>query len=101
MILGALKLKMGALAALAYFAIAFMAKKAVFVSLISIAISAFLGIKSLLAGKSTAGHDVTGYNSGWNTATAYAANPAGGWSAGAATGWDENAHNQAFSGYHH
>lgn len=90
---------MSALATLAYFAIALMAKKAVLVSIISIAISAFLGLKSLFAGKSGSAHDVTGYNNAWNAGSSFGAN-SGGWSQGAGAGWDDNAHQQAFSGYH-
>ncbi|XP_058793664.1 uncharacterized protein LOC131665642 [Phymastichus coffea] len=100
------KVKIGALAVLGYFAIALIAKKAIIASIISIAISAFLGLKSLWAKQS--GHDTTGYSSGWNTASAggwAAPVQSGGWSSVASTGgWDDassyNAHSQAFSGYH-
>ena len=106
------KVKIGALATLAYFGIALLAKKAIVVSLISIAISAFLGLKSLWASKSGGGggghgHDTTGYSSGWASNSGASAgwaapSSSGGWSSGG-SGWDDghSAQSQAFSGYHH
>lgn len=97
----AAKVKMGALAVLAYFAIALIAKKAIFASLIAIAISAFLKMKSFFQGKGGAG--ITGYNNGWNSASSSAwSGPSvssGGWQSGASSGWDAGAA-QSFSGYH-
>ncbi|XP_034179152.1 DUF1676 domain-containing protein Osi6 [Osmia lignaria lignaria] len=99
----AAKVKIGALATLAYFAIALIAKKAIFASLISLAISAFIGLKSLWSKNSY--HEMTPYN-GWNGAGASggwsAPVASGGWSSGAS--WDDGhgyAQNQAYSGYHH
>lgn len=101
----AAKAKVGILAALAFFAISFLAKKAIFASLISIAISGFLGLKSLWS----KGGDVTAYNaggfgssSGWSAPSV----PSSGWPSSGSTGWDEphssnsfTAQSQAFSGY--
>ncbi|XP_017752399.1 PREDICTED: uncharacterized protein LOC108545370 [Eufriesea mexicana] len=96
----AAKVKIGALATLAYFAIGLIAKKAIFASLISLAVSAFIGLKALWAKSS---HDVTPYNSwnggggGWSAPVAN-----GGWSSGSS--WDDShayAQSQAYSGYHH
>lgn len=103
----AAKAKIGALATVAYFFIALVAKKAIVASLISIAISAFIGLKYLWSSKS--GSSFTPYNSGWNGGVS---NVGGGWSApvssgGWATsgsgGWDDGhyAQNQAYSSYHH
>ncbi|KAF7407997.1 uncharacterized protein V1477_004606 [Vespula maculifrons] len=103
----AAKAKIGALATIAYFFIALVAKKAIFASLISIAISAFIGLKYLWSSKS--GSSFTPYNSGWSGSVS---NVGGGWSApvssgGWATsgsgGWDDGhyAQNQAYSSYHH
>lgn len=95
----AAKVKVGALATLAYLAIGLIAKKAIFASLISLAISAFIGLKALWSKKS----DVTPYN-GWNGGNVGWSAPVatGGWSSGGS--WDDS-HNygqsQAYSGYHH
>ena len=106
------KVKLGALATLAYFGLALIAKKAILASLISIAISAFIGLKALWANKGH-GHDTTGYSSGWSSGGAAggwaAPSASSGWSSGgggaAAAGWDDgsshSAHGQAYSGYHH
>ncbi|KOC70945.1 hypothetical protein WH47_04931 [Habropoda laboriosa] len=98
----AAKVKIGALATLAYFGIGLLAKKAIFASLISLAISAFIGLKALWSKNS---HDVTPYN-GWSGGSS-----SGGWSAPVANGgwssgssWDDShgyAQSQAYSGYHH
>lgn len=97
----AAKVKIGALATLAYFAIGLIAKKAIFASLISLAISAFFGLKALWSKNS---HDITPYN-GW------AGGNNGGWVAPVASGWSSSANSwddshgyaqsQAYSGYHH
>lgn len=99
----------------AYFVIAFIAKKAIFVSLISLAIAAFAGLKSLWSGKGGS-HDITAYNSGWSGPISSGgwsgpvsggwSGPvaSGGWSSGGSAGWDDPhayAHSQAYSGYHH
>lgn len=95
----AAKVKIGALATLAYFAIALIAKKAILASLVSLAISAFIGIKALWSKNS----NITPYN-GWNGGNAGWSAPiaSGGWSSGGS--WDDS-HNygqsQAYSGYHH
>ncbi|XP_012287558.1 uncharacterized protein LOC105703632 [Orussus abietinus] len=101
----AAKVKIGALATLAYFGIALLAKKAIIASLISIAISAFLGLKSLW---SKGGHDVTPYSGGWSGGGGggWAAPVSGGWSSSGSAGWDDphgsySAQSQAYSGYHH
>ncbi|XP_015114463.1 uncharacterized protein LOC107039395 [Diachasma alloeum] len=105
----AAKLKIGALATLAYFGIALLAKKALIASVISILISAFVGLRSLW---SKGGHDVTGYNAGgWssgNTGGWSAPASSGGWSSGGGGGgWEDghggyaSAQSQAYSGYHH
>ncbi|KAK2579927.1 hypothetical protein KPH14_007607 [Odynerus spinipes] len=101
----AAKAKIGALATVAYFFIALIAKKAIVASLISIAISAFVGLKALWASK--AGHDYTPYNNGWNSASSGAgwsgAVSPGGWATSGSGGWDDGhyAQSQAYSGYHH
>ncbi|XP_076295142.1 DUF1676 domain-containing protein Osi6 [Lasioglossum baleicum] len=99
----AVKAKIGALATLAYFVTGFVAKKAIFVSLVSLAISAFVGLKSLW---SKGGQDVTPYH-GWSSGPA----ASGGWSAPVSSGgwssggsWDDGhgyAQSQAYSGHHH
>ncbi|OXU22418.1 hypothetical protein TSAR_010529 [Trichomalopsis sarcophagae] len=102
------KVKLGALAALKFFFIALIAKKAILASLISLAISAFIGLKALYAKHSQGGHghDTTGYSSGWSSgASAAWAAPAvsSGWSSGGSSGgWDDghSAQSQAYSGYH-
>ncbi|XP_078032904.1 DUF1676 domain-containing protein Osi6 [Augochlora pura] len=99
----AAKAKIGALATLAYFVTGFIAKKAIFVSLVSLAISAFIGLKSLW---SKGSHDVTPYH-GWSSGPAASAGwsapvSSGGWSSGGS--WDDGhgyAQSQAYSGYHH
>ncbi|KAK1122756.1 hypothetical protein K0M31_009198 [Melipona bicolor] len=95
----AAKVKIGALATLAYFAIGLIAKKAIFASLISLAISAFIGLKALWSKNS---YDVTPYN-GWSGNAGWSAPVAsGGWSSGGS--WDDShgyAQSQAYSGYHH
>lgn len=99
-LLVAAKVKMGALAVLAYFAIALIAKKAIFASLIAIAISGFLKLKSYFQSQGGAG--ITGYNNGWSSASSNAwAGPSvssGAWQSGS-SGWDAGA-SQGFSGYH-
>lgn len=100
----AAKAKIGALATLGYFVTGFIAKKAIFVSLISLAISAFIGFKSLW---SKGGHDATPYH-GWSSGSANSGGwsapvPSGGWSSGGSS-WDDGhgyAQSQAYSGYHH
>lgn len=95
----AAKVKIGALATLAYFAIGLIAKKAIFASLISLAISAFIGLRALWSKNS---YDVTPYN-GWSGNAGWSAPVAsGGWSSGGS--WDDShgyAQSQAYSGYHH
>ncbi|KZC11142.1 PREDICTED: uncharacterized protein LOC107189239 [Dufourea novaeangliae] len=100
----AAKAKIGALATLAYFVTGFIAKKAIVVSLISLAISAFIGLKSLW---SKGSHDVTPYH-GWSSGPASSSSgwsapvSSGGWSSGGS--WDDGhgyAQSQAYSGYHH
>ncbi|XP_003705505.1 DUF1676 domain-containing protein Osi6 [Megachile rotundata] len=100
----AAKVKIGALATLAYFAIGLLAKKAIIASLISLAISAFIGLKALWSKHNY--HEVTPYNGGWNGAPASGgwSGPVGGggWSSGSS--WDDGhgyAQSQAYSGYHH
>lgn len=109
----AAKVKMGILATLTYFVAGLLAKKAIFASLISLAISAFVGMKSLWGGKG--GHDITAYSSGWNQPisggwSGGGGGGGGGWSAPVVTGgwsnggWDDGhayAHGQAYSGHHH
>ncbi|EFN89934.1 hypothetical protein EAI_15233 [Harpegnathos saltator] len=73
----AAKIKMGLLATLTYFVAGLLAKKAIFASLISLAISAFVGMKSLWGVVS---------NSGWSSG--------GGWE-------DPHAHGQVHPTYHH
>lgn len=100
----AAKAKIGALATLGYFVTGFIAKKAIVVSLISLAISAFIGFKSLW---SKGGHDATPYH-GWSSGPSVSS---GGWSAPVSSGgwssggsWDDGhayAQSQAYSGYHH
>ncbi|OXU22419.1 hypothetical protein TSAR_010530 [Trichomalopsis sarcophagae] len=103
----AVKVKIGALATLAYFGIALLAKKAILASIISIAISAFIGLKALWAHKHALHHDTTGYSAGWSSGVG-AGWPApvasSGWSSGG-SGWEDthgaySAQNQAYSGYH-
>ncbi|XP_046753581.1 keratin, type II cytoskeletal 2 epidermal [Diprion similis] len=115
----AAKLKIGALATLAYFGIALLAKKAIIASLISIAISAFIGFKALMS----QGHDhhssATAYNSGgWSSGggggwSSGGGGGGGGWSSGGSPGgwsssggsggWEDRqaAQSQAYSGYQH
>lgn len=103
----AAKVKIGALATLAYFGIALLAKKAILASIISIAISAFIGLKALWAQKHGLHHDTTGYSAGWSSGAGagWAAPVASsGWSSGG-SGWDDahgaySAQTQAYSGYH-
>lgn len=109
----AAKVKMGILATLTYFVTGLLAKKAILVSLISLAISAFLGMKSLWGGKG--GYEVTSYSNGWNAPisggwSGGGGGGGGGWSAPVVSGgwsnsgWDDShtyAHGQAYSGYHH
>ncbi|KAJ8684342.1 hypothetical protein QAD02_020134 [Eretmocerus hayati] len=95
------KAKIGLLATLAYFGIALLAKKAIFVSIISIAISAFIGLKSLWDKKSGGGHDASAFTGGWSTGGSSGYSSGGGW----ASGTDDShggysAHSQAYSGYH-
>ncbi|XP_029160704.1 uncharacterized protein LOC114932590 [Nylanderia fulva] len=115
-ILIAAKVKIGLLMTLAYFAISIIAKKAIFASLISLAISAFIGLKALWAKKSGGyHHDVTAYNSGWSgpassggwsgpVSGGWSAPVSNGWSSGSSSGWEDPhaySHSQAYSGYHH
>lgn len=105
----AAKVKIGALATLAYFGIALLAKKAIIASVISIIISAFVGLRSLWSKRG--GHDVTGYNAGgWSSGASSggwsAPAASGGWSSGGGNGWEDqnsgySAQSQAYSGYHH
>ncbi|XP_072749837.1 uncharacterized protein Osi6 [Anoplolepis gracilipes] len=110
----AAKVKLGLLATLAYFALSIIAKKAIFASLISLAISAFIGLKALWAKKGSY-HDVTSYNSGWSGPVASggwsgpisggwsAPVASGGWANGGSSGWEDPhaySHSQAYSGYH-
>ncbi|XP_014212872.1 uncharacterized protein LOC106642569 [Copidosoma floridanum] len=95
------KAKIGALATLAYFALALIAKKAIIASLISIAISAFVGLRSLWEKKGSAtisaGFPSTGYNAGWSSSVS------GGYPSAGSAAWDDGhayAQSQAFSGYH-
>ena len=107
------KLKLGALLTFAYFGIALLAKKAIVASLISLAISIFIGLRSFMSRGSS--HDAATF-SGWSAgaplssagwaAPTIVSNP--GWSsagAAAAGGWDADAHgafsaqNQAYSAY--
>lgn len=105
----AAKVKLGVLATLGYFAIGLIAKKAILASLISLAISAFIGLKSFWSGKKVYHHDLTAYNNGW------AGSVGGGWSAPVSGGWStpvvsnggwsngggwEDPHSQAYSAYH-
>ncbi|XP_014212820.1 uncharacterized protein LOC106642522 [Copidosoma floridanum] len=101
----AAKVKLGLLATLAYFGIALVAKKAILASIISIAVSAFLSLRSLWLKSSS--HDTTAYNAGWSSGGLVSS----GWSAPiassgwASSGWDDahgafSAPSQAFSGYH-
>lgn len=100
----AAKVKLGVLATLSYFIIGLIAKKAIFASLIAIAISGFIGLKSLWAGKGS--YDVTGYNSAWGAPIGggWSGPVGGGWSGGVSSGWEDPhaySHSQAYSGYHH
>ncbi|XP_034949971.1 uncharacterized protein Osi6 [Chelonus insularis] len=100
----AAKAKLGLLATLGFFGIALLAKKAILVSLISLAVSGFIGLKNMWSN----GGSVTPYNAGgWsapnsNAGWAPPANNGGGWSAGS-PGWDEASYtnqNTQFTGYH-
>ena len=97
----AAKVKIGALATLAYFAIGLIAKKAVLASLVAILISGYMHLKSYLQNKGAGG--ITGYNAGgWNSgASSGWASPvasSGSWQS-SSSGWDSGA-SQGFSGYH-
>ena len=96
----AAKVKIGVLAVLAYFAVALIAKKAILASIVAIAISGFLKLKSYLSGKGSGG--TTGYNSGWNSGSSSGwgapAPSSGGWQS-SSSGWDSGA-GQGSSGYH-
>lgn len=113
----AAKVKMGLLATLTYFVAGLLAKKAILASLISLAISAFVGMKSLWGGKG-GGHDITSYSNAWAAPIGggWSSGGGGGWSApvvsgggwsgggGGGGGWEDPhayAHGQAYSGYHH
>ncbi|XP_071633562.1 uncharacterized protein Osi6 [Temnothorax longispinosus] len=111
----AAKVKLGLLGAVAYFAIGFLAKKAIEVSFISLLISAFIALKTFWSGK-TYHHDVTAYNNGWSGSVGggWSGPVSGGWSnlvsggwaspaSGGSSGWEDPhyAHGQAYSGYHH
>lgn len=104
----AAKLKIGMMATMAYFSIALIAKKAIFASMLSIAISTFLGLKSLWATKSTSDGS-TAYSAGWNSGpvasgswSAPVAASSSGWSGG--SGWDDThgsySNQGGYSGYH-
>ncbi|KAI4495825.1 hypothetical protein M0802_008448 [Mischocyttarus mexicanus] len=111
----AAKVKIGALATVAYFFIALIAKKAIFSALISLAISAFIGLRYLWSSKSGGGF--TPYNSGWSGGISGGGGWAppvssggwappvssGGWATSGSGGWDDGhyAQNQAYSSYHH
>ncbi|KAI4491856.1 hypothetical protein M0804_003248 [Polistes exclamans] len=103
----AAKVKIGALATGAYLLIALIAKKAIIASLISIAISAFIGLKYLWSSKSGGGF--TPYNSGWSGGISSIGGgwappvSSGGWATSGSGGWDDGhyAQNQAYSSYHH
>jgi len=111
----AAKVKLGVLATLAYFAIGLIAKKAILASLISLAISAFVGLRSLWnGGKNVYHHDLTAYNNGWSSGSvggwsaggwsAPVSGGHGGWSNSGSAGWEDPhaySHSQAYSGYHH
>ncbi|XP_015585283.1 uncharacterized protein LOC107263014 [Cephus cinctus] len=109
----AAKVKIGALATLAYFGIALLAKKAILASLVSIAISAFLGLKSLWSSGGS-GHDVTPYSGGWSSGGGgggggwnVGGSSSGGWASSGSPAWDVDSHgsysgqSQAYSGYQH
>lgn len=111
-LLVAAKVKLGTIMTLAYFGIGLIAKKAILASLISLGISAFLGLKALWASKQSS-YDVTSYNSGWSTPIGAWVNPVAngwsgqvtnaGWAAGGSAGWEDPqtyAQNQAYAGYH-
>lgn len=117
-LLGLVKLKVAGLAILLLFGIGFLAKKAIFISLISIAISLFLAIKKLLSGggKGKGGGGVEHVEAvpyhgggGWSSG----GGGSGGWSSGGygggdahGGGYDYGQHSQpigqtlAYSGHH-
>lgn len=84
-LLGLVKLKVAGLAILLLFGIGFLAKKAIFISLISIAISLFLAVKKLLGG---AGGGLGG-KGGVEHVEAVPYHGGGGWSSGGggSAGW--------------
>ena len=97
------KAKLGFIAVFGYFALALIAKKAIFISLISIALSAFVGLRGLF-NRGNGHHD--SYSGGYATSGAASwaapAPAASGWNANAPShGWDDghSAQSQAYSGY--
>ncbi|KAK0183025.1 hypothetical protein PV327_001103 [Microctonus hyperodae] len=109
----AAKAKMSVLAVLMTFGIALLAKKAIVASLLSLAISGFIGLRSMWS--KACGYTATPYNSGWNNAASGSGSigwsapvqSAAGWSSGGSVGgWDDgqssyaSGQSQAFSGYH-
>ncbi|KYN39946.1 hypothetical protein ALC56_05714 [Trachymyrmex septentrionalis] len=114
-LLVAAKIKFGLLGVLLYFVTGFLAKKAIQVSIISLLISAFIGLRTFWSGKNYH-HDVTPYNGGWSGGfsspvsggwsspvnSGWSNSVSGGWSNGGSSGWEDSnyAHNQAY-GYHH
>lgn len=68
-------MKMAALLVLAYLVIALIAKKAILASLVSLAISGFIGLKKLLASKHE--HHEEAHHGGWEAAPSYGGG--GGW----------------------
>lgn len=110
----AAKVKLGILATLAYFVIHIVAKKAIFSSLIALAISGFIGLKSLWNKDHHHHHEVTSYNSAWSppvsggwtgpvSSGGWSAPVSGGWNSGSSAWEDPHAysHSQAYSGYQH
>lgn len=86
-LLGLLKVKLAGLAVLGLFGIALIAKKAIFASLISLAISGFLLIKKLLAKKSGGG-------GGHEEVVAYHGSSGGG-----GQGWSQGGSGQGWNSY--
>ncbi|CAB0030516.1 unnamed protein product [Trichogramma brassicae] len=121
------KVKLGVLASLFYFGITLIAKKAIIASLISLAISAFIGLRNYMT--KSISHDATAYSSGWSSGanaissagwaaspqlsvSSGAAIPSSGWAAapqaipGGGSGWEDisgaySAQNQAYQAYRH
>ncbi|KYN12859.1 PREDICTED: uncharacterized protein LOC108767081 [Trachymyrmex cornetzi] len=115
-LLVAAKIKFGILGVLLYFVTGFLAKRAIQASIISLIISAFVGMKTFWSGKNNH-HDVTPYNGGWSGGfsspvsggwpspvnSGWSNSVPGGWSNGGSSGWEDShyAQNQAYNGYHH